>query len=1233
MVNGHDVTMDDVTGDGNHAAGVDADSALMNPGSYSDSFMPSHVPMPASNSSLSGDYDTFGDGYAYDDPYTYTMGDEMVAGDDLPYFRPVLGSDGEPLVDESGDPVLAADEDLEYDDDYEEGDGVIMDSLSPTPTGGNAYSAVAAPRTDNVETPPSTSSGLAALLANASSYWSKTSNLGFGDGAKQKARLQAMSEVERLRIPQGAPMESDFHVPDEEGEEEALLQALDARASDQGMRSRGRGSGRPRGRGGFRWALRGTSHDPALKRQERGRGRGRGRGGWKRRGRPRGVLTADPGREFKRLQTEAMAAYMDGNHEAALTSALEAIHKNPEVGIAHWLVSEALRGLGREKDSIGALMSGAVVDRDAKMWTDAGDRTMRLAETVTSRFAAANQALYCYSHAMELTKKDPALDLLARLGIRDAYLETGDLGKARLYSKSVCTLDPTDWDNLVLYAELCADTQESTEMARAKVAYEVAFEATSKQQRELGDVPEIWSHVNIYLELLDKLKYTAEAIRMLKRLARWILGRKEENFWDQYNDDDREFDSGNDRRGYVGEFQQGKASVDKSRYGDGLPIDIRVKLGLFRVKMGTEYREEAMKHLEIIYGLREDAAEHYDTFYAVADCLRLHGRFDDAMKFYQSLKDVMDGTTEDFALGIAECYEASARNEEAEETYKSVLRDHPSSVKARIMLSRLYRELGWHQDAEPLLREVLILGKREMVRADDNDTPALPRPKVTKRLAPKAPSDGTLPVQAHQRFNPRTKRPYVQRKTKAKSNGSEHESTPDSTGRGYESSRKATAPPTGEDAARVPLYLLDQTSTFEKLAALWETSEADPDSKGISNAWVRLAADTTDLLRTEGAFFLNAGGKFHGYGKRRYTTYHEEESQAAFEMLSQSGVSTGLHKPTPTNSMRYLMVPNDFQNVDFHKWHRLIVQLCLCYADRGDQVRCYDVLTEVLLRANIFNETAFREINSTVALLCALKFNDSKYANDIVRDFALRSEFRASVPYQLINGVSNLCYGEENAFSAGPSQKYLARGVKAMDYNFLPPALREQQEYGEQLPGLETRFAKHGQEIGPPDAGVLIIYGNVLAMTSLRNAALPYYLRALALQPDNAMLHLSIGISYIHQGMKRQTENRQYTIQQGISFVQRYHELRTDGGDVPYTQEAEYNMAKVWHMLGLTHLAIPGYEKVLALSDQISGETALDDYAIKADFAKEAAYALQQLFALAGNQEAAAAITEQWLVI
>jgi general transcription factor 3C polypeptide 3 (transcription factor C subunit 4) len=75
-------------------------------------------------------------------------------------------------------------------------------------------------------------------------------------------------------------------------------------------RGRGRGTGRARGRGrgGFAWALKGTEHDPKLRRDEE-----------KRRGRPSGKRTGplakkskrrkraeDPGPEFKKLQEQAM---------------------------------------------------------------------------------------------------------------------------------------------------------------------------------------------------------------------------------------------------------------------------------------------------------------------------------------------------------------------------------------------------------------------------------------------------------------------------------------------------------------------------------------------------------------------------------------------------------------------------------------------------------------------------------------------------------------------------------------------------------------------------------------------------------------------------------------------------------------------------------------------------------------------------------------------------------------
>ena len=69
--------------------------------------------------------------------------------------------------------------------------------------------------------------------------------------------------------------------------------------------------------------------------------------------------------------------------------------------------------------------------------------------------------------------------------------------------------------------------------------------------------------------------------------------------------------------------------------------------------------------------------------------------------------------------------------------------------------------------------------------------------------------------------------------------------------------------------------------------------------------------------------------------------------------------------------------------------------------------------------------------------------------------------------------------------------------------------------------------------------------------------------------------------------MKRQTNNRHYEVQQGLSFLYRYYDIRTSSGVPIETQEAEYNVARMWHVLGLTYLAIPAYDKVLALSEKV----------------------------------------------
>jgi len=120
------------------------------------------------------------------------------------------------------------------------------------------------------------------------------------------------------------------------------------------------------------------------------------------------------------------------------------------------------------------------------------------------------------------------------------------------------------------------------------------------------------------------------------------------------------------------------------------------------------------------------------------------------------------------------------------------------------------------------------------------------------------------------------------------------------------------------------------------------------------------------------------------------------------------------------------------------------------------------------------------------------------------------------------------------------------------------------------------------------------------------------------------MINLSIGLGYIHYGLKRQSENRQFHIMQGLSCLFRYYESRRKSPRVEERQEAHHNIARAYHMLGVTHLALPYYTRVL--------QETLDNCG-REDLIRDSAYNLQCIHTMGGNFDTARTITEQWLVV
>ena len=126
------------------------------------------------------------------------------------------------------------------------------------------------------------------------------------------------------------------------------------------------------------------------------------------------------------------------------------------------------------------------------------------------------------------------------------------------------------------------------------------------------------------------------------------------------------------------------------------------------------------------------------------------------------------------------------------------------------------------------------------------------------------------------------------------------------------------------------------------------------------------------------------------------------------------------------------------------------------------------------------------------------------------------------------------------------------------------------------------------------------------------------------------MVNLSIGLGYLHYALKRQAENRHYLVVQGFSFLIVYYDTRRNSEAAVERQEAEFNVGRAYHMLGLTQLAIPYYERCLGLARDVEG---MISEGVVENFTCEAAFALQGLWASNGKPDLARIVTETWLVI
>ena len=949
--------------------------------------------------------------------------------------------------------------------------------------------------------------------------------------------------------------------------------------------------------------------------------------------------------------------------------------------------------MGRKEDSLAVLWSGAHTKREVGVWWEVANRTAELGGD--DRDATTNQLLYCYSQILRLDTSD----FDARKGRLGIYVEQNYQGKSVRECSALLKLRPNDLDTLQLLAELCI---RGNDVPQARKAYEIAIRGFQRDEAFGPTGSFTLSDLNIYLELFSHAKAWADGILALKNVARWLCGRLDDTVWIHYQQDDREWDIHDEpRRNQIPSFKPGAYPFEA--YGDGLPPEIRAKFGIFRLHHGPSHYAEAMRHFDIFdpEDKSDDAPvlDYPDLFRDIAENLFSHRRFHDTVRFYKAVLDSQQDLDEAALTRMGKAYHETEQLDEAAECFRKVITSDENSVGARIELAKIYEKQGLSALAFEQVGHVMKLGRSDAVRQAKFNM---------KRLAG---SRGLAPALARRHSSASD---VDRHQDKDKERDPDYEEVPEGSDteeedndgdaveeEGDEAQQGAFVPTVGGLVAkRTPRRLYKKTISAKKVArelrgeslkSLFDQMQKLRPAMRLADKqatadWMAAAERMVEEFRNHKIFFPSDRYiRFLGYSteaRKRALNMKPKGAQSEVDMIAErlkttlNAVAESVEEEPAVEDY----VPIEFHGISFDDWLDVFCELALQHAKADNVLRCYELL-DAAASVNVFyHEPARLSHVHVVAFTCAAALQDEEKLCSVARWF-VKAAPQATEPYRLFAALNRLYHGESSWYSAGPTQKFVLRAIKAIDFALLRPDQRARFPFT----SLERSSYRHlaGNAALPPgapgridtlDPALLTIYGNILATSGAYQNALNYYLRAYAAQPRNPLVLLSTAIAYLQHALKRQCENRHYHLLQGLAFLREYQRCRRQSGGARCNRlssnaranrdmELEFNEGRAWHQLGLMHLAVPAYERCLAVevrprSPAVTHKSTTDDYegqgnapglarprpndnddfddvndeCLEPDFKREAAYALQNIYAVGGDLKVARAIGEKWLV-
>ena len=132
------------------------------------------------------------------------------------------------------------------------------------------------------------------------------------------------------------------------------------------------------------------------------------------------------------------------------------------------------------------------------------------------------------------------------------------------------------------------------------------------------------------------------------------------------------------------------------------------------------------------------------------------------------------------------------------------------------------------------------------------------------------------------------------------------------------------------------------------------------------------------------------------------------------------------------------------------------------------------------------------------------------------------------------------------------------------------------------------------------------------------------YTRLVSRYPDEPLLLLCVAISRMQLIMSRANKDRGHSVLLAFGWLQKYAEVADQ-------QEGLYNTARAYHHLGLAHLAVSAYERVLAIGRARKAEGGGKDAA--GDLSREANHNLARICCASGSKDLARLIVRSLPVV